>query len=212
MRIGFVTMLIILGAVALSQPVGFSQERQVGGVGLTVFTEPGFSGRSATIRVDTPNLQESGLNDRIVSLRVARGEQWEVCEDSKYRGRCVVVSGSESDLSQTGWSHTISSVRRLRGRNEYESGQSGRGGLVLYARAQFSGEQRRLHEAVPDLSDVGFDDRAMSLRVGPGESWNVCAETRYRDCQTVDDNFRDLGDLGMRHRISSVRRADRRPR
>src|SRR5918995_4053291 len=210
MRINVVTAFIVLGAAAFSEPVVFSQERQIDSVGVTVFTEPGFRGRSATIRVDTPNLLESGLNDRIASLRVARGEQWEVCEDSKYRGRCVIVSGSESDLSQTGWSHTISSIRRVRGRDGYESRQSGRGGLVLYARSQFSGEQRRLHDAVSDLSDVGFDDRAMSLRVGPGESWDVCAETRYRDCQTVDDNWRDLEDLGMRRRISSVRRTDRR--
>lgn len=93
MRINFVTALIVLGAAALSEPVVSSQERQIDGVGVTVFTEPGFRGRSATIRVDTPNLLESGLNDRIVSLRVARGEQWEVCEDSK---NAVVASSSRA--------------------------------------------------------------------------------------------------------------------
>ncbi len=212
MRISLVMALVACSAAVLPERIAASQERQIGGVGLTVFTEPDFQGRSATIRVDTPNLLESGLNDRIVSLRVAAGEQWEVCEDSRYRGRCVVVSGSDPDLSRTGWSQTISSARRVRGRERYEPGESGRRGLVLYARSQFAGEQRRLDESVADLSDVGFDDRAMSLRVGRGESWEVCAETRYRDCQTVDDDWRDLGELGMRRRISSVRRADRRPR
>jgi hypothetical protein len=195
-----VTIVVAAGAVG-----AFSQERRMGTVGLTVFTETDFGGRSATFREDTPNLLESGLNDRIVSLRVGRGERWEVCEHARYRGRCVVLSGEEADLSRNGWSHTISSVRRVR-RGEADSrNESATDGLVLFSRPAFSGDRRRVQRAIPDLSELEFDDRAMSLRVGRGESWDVCAETRYRDCQTVDEDFRDLRELELRGRISSVR-------
>lgn len=190
---------------ALAPTAAFSQQRRTGGVGLTVFTEANFGGRSATFREDISNLLESGLNDRIVSLRVARGEQWEVCEHARYRGRCVVVSGEESDLSRNGWSNTISSVRRVRRGDTYTRNEDGPGGLVLFARPGFSGERRRVQRAIPDLSELEFDDRAMSLRVGRGESWDVCAETRFRDCQTIDEDFRDLRELALRGRISSVR-------
>jgi len=205
MRISLITSGMILTVVVLSPIMTFSQERRAGGVGVTVFTEPDFGGRSATFRDDMPNLLESGLNDRIVSLRVAQGEVWEVCEHSEYRGRCLVVDGPEPDLSRNGWSHTISSVRRVRGPRGNRGRQAGRGGVVLYARTGFLGEQVRVSDAVADLSELDFDDRAMSLRIRPGERWEICAETRFRDCQIVENDSRDLRELGMRRRISSLR-------
>jgi uncharacterized lipoprotein YbaY len=99
----------------LGSPIGLAQERQIGGVGLTIFADRNFRGRSATLREDTPNLQAIGVNDAVSSLQVGPGEQWEVCEHANYQGRCVVVSGSESDLRQSGWNDMISSARRLRG-------------------------------------------------------------------------------------------------
>ena len=196
---------ITLIAVAVSAAAAFSQPRRPGGVGLTVFTEANFGGRSATFREDVPNLADSGLNDRIVSLRAPRGEYWEVCEHSRYRGRCVVVSGEEPDLSRNGWSNTISSIRRVQRGDAGVDGEEDRGGLVLFARPGFTGERRRVLRAIPDLSELGFDDRAISLRVGRGESWDVCTETRYRDCQRVDEDVRDLREIDLRGRISSVR-------
>lgn len=59
---------------------GFAQERQKGGVGITVFADLNFSGKSATFRQDVPDLRAVGFNDTITSLRVAPGERWEVCE------------------------------------------------------------------------------------------------------------------------------------
>jgi hypothetical protein len=71
--------------VGARQPGGFAQERQIGGVGLTIFAERSFRGRSATLREDTPNLQTIGLNDASSSLQVGPGEQWEVCEHANYQ-------------------------------------------------------------------------------------------------------------------------------
>jgi hypothetical protein len=201
-----VAVAVAITVAALFPAAAFSRQRQIGGSGLTVFTESDFGGRSATFREDTPNLQASGLNDRIVSLRVGRGEHWEVCEHARYKGRCVVVSGQESDLSRNAWSNTISSVRRVPRGDTDSRDDSGPEGLVLFARPGFAGDRRRVERAIADLSELEFDDRAMSLRVGRGESWEVCAETRYRGCHTVDDDVRDLRSLELPGRVSSVRR------
>jgi hypothetical protein len=72
--------LCLLASLASAQP------RQIGGVGLTVFADPDFRGRSATVRNDTANFQAIGINDKVSSLRVARGQQWEICEHANFSG------------------------------------------------------------------------------------------------------------------------------
>src|SRR5262245_43208081 len=88
--------------------------RRVGAdVGLSVYSDDNFRGRSATFRGDVPNMAPYGLNDRISSLRVGRNEVWEVCDASYYRGRCATVRGWESNLGRSGLEDRISSARRI---------------------------------------------------------------------------------------------------
>lgn len=103
---------VLAAFAALASAAG--QERQMGGgVGITVFTARDFRGTSVTFQHDVPVLKAFNLNDRIASLRIARGAQWEVCENENYKGRCVVVSGEERDLARNGWARMISSIRRV---------------------------------------------------------------------------------------------------
>src|SRR5262249_28444280 len=97
------TMLAVLPALApISRAAG--QERKVGGgVGIPVFTGRDFRGSAATFQRDVPVLRVHNLNDRINSVRIAPGEQWEVCEHDNFRGRCVVLSGSEGNLARNAW-------------------------------------------------------------------------------------------------------------
>jgi hypothetical protein len=88
-----------------------------GGGGITVADDVNFEGTTATFRRDIPDLRDVVLNDRISSLQVAPGESWEVCENTNYTGRCLVVSGAERDLRRRGMNHTISSLRRVGGRD-----------------------------------------------------------------------------------------------
>lgn len=55
-----------------------AQECQGGGVGITMFTDLDFRGKSATFRQDVPDQEPLGINDKVSSLRVAPGEPWEV--------------------------------------------------------------------------------------------------------------------------------------
>jgi hypothetical protein len=195
----------VLGVV-LVPALLVTHARQSGGLGLTVFADRDFRGRSASFRDDIANLQSVGLNDRVSSLRVGANEFWEVCEHSDFRGRCLVVSGSEADLRRNSWNDIISSARRV------GVGGRGRGGvgppveraqLVLFDSRQFRGRSFNAGTEMPTLS--GFANRAESLRV-VGPAWQICDGSNFAGrCVTVFQDVSDLGTLGMANRVVSVR-------
>lgn len=187
------------------------------GDGITVFVDADFRGRSLTFDSDVPDVSRFGLNDRISSLRVSRGELWEACEHINYGGRCTAFSGSESDLRRDRWNDTISSLRRARGGRGGPGGPGGRGGrgwpsgrgaepdgrIVLFTEPGFQGRSYRVDSASPFLS--GFQDRAESVQVFGG-SWQLCDDANYRGrCVTVTTSMADLGRLGLRNRVFSAR-------
>lgn len=180
--------------------------RQMGGVGITVFEDSNFRGRSASFRNDTPDVgRAGGLNDRISSLRIARGEFWEACQHINYGGRCQVFSGTESNLGN-GWNDEISSLRRVRGGGGGGGGGirppfPGRGRIVLFEERRFRGRSVAVNGVEGYLS--GFNDRAESVQVFGG-SWELCEDSEFRGrCVTVSSNSADLGSL--RGKVSSVR-------
>jgi hypothetical protein len=74
------------------------------------------SWRGAALRIEgpTPNLGDSGLNDRVRSIQLdRRSGPWLVCSDAGYRGRCVTIRDSVADTRGLGIDG-ISSLRPLR--------------------------------------------------------------------------------------------------
>jgi hypothetical protein len=201
-------LCVCLLAAASPSPAA-QDERGMGGVGILVFTEPGFGGQNASFRRDVADLRSYGLNDRIHALRVAAGETWEVCEHSGYRGRCQVFHGEEQDLRDRGWAGMISSMRRVRGPGSPGLPPTypppGVRTLQLYDQRGFTGDWRSIDGAVADLRSIDFDDRARSLRLPRSQSWQVCADAYFRNCRVVNTDWADLTDLAMGRRISSVR-------
>ena len=61
------------------------------------------------------DLGHEHFNDRAESVRVPRGQQWEVCVDAKFNN-CRVVDHDIRDLAAEGLNRNISSVRLHRGR------------------------------------------------------------------------------------------------
>lgn len=75
------------------------------------YTSANFGGRQLRIRTPIANLGNiPGFNDNIRSIRIISGRA-EVCVDSRYRGRCVTLSQSVSDLNRIGMGNRISSIR-----------------------------------------------------------------------------------------------------
>lgn len=84
---------------------------------ITVYRDSGFRGASTTFTGEMPNLDRTGFNDQISSMRF-RGE-WEVCTDAYFRGSCQRFNGDVSNLSRWGLNDRISSMRPV--------GRGGRG-------------------------------------------------------------------------------------
>ncbi|HEX5380124.1 MAG TPA: beta/gamma crystallin-related protein [Phenylobacterium sp.] len=80
-----------------------------------LYSNRGWRGRSFQVRGDMPNLEYTGLNDRIRSIRLRSGSgPWIVCTDANYGGRCVTVSRSVYDTQVLGMRDSISSMRPAR--------------------------------------------------------------------------------------------------
>jgi Beta/Gamma crystallin len=171
----------------------------MGGVGITVFNDRNFLGRSATFRRDVPDLEPTGLNDRISSLRVGPGEQWKICEHSNYQGRCVVVSGAESDLQRNAWNDLVSSLRRVGGEGPLQLPSDG-DYIVLFNRTNYRGNPINYNGPTPSVPNS-----AQSVMIGRGV-WELCEGQNYSGrCVTLDQSVSDLGRYNLRNRVFSVR-------
>ena len=104
---------------------------------ITFYEGEGFRGRTFAANGEVKNFQQTGFNDRASSVVVDRG-RWEVCEDARFQGRCVVLRrGSYDSLSGMGMENRISSVRRVADNRQYDN-------EVPYSLAHPSYEHRRI--------------------------------------------------------------------
>ena len=86
---------------------------------VTFYSREGFRGQSFTADRNFGNLERQGFNDR-ASSAVVRGGNWQVCEDSRFEGRCAVLQpGEYPSLASMGLGNEISSVRPVEGRYGY---------------------------------------------------------------------------------------------
>jgi len=88
---------------------------------ITFYEAEGFRGRAFTTDRRVGDFHRYGFNDRASSVVVERG-RWEVCEDARFEGRCVVLRrGSYGSLDELGMTDRISSVRPIESRREYDN-------------------------------------------------------------------------------------------
>jgi uncharacterized protein YcfJ len=104
---------VAAAAMGLASQAAFAQ--------ITFYEGDGWRGRAYTANAQVRDLARNGYNDRASSVVVDRG-QWEVCEDSNFRGQCMVLrKGSYESLSRMGLNNRISSVRPVKMRDRYEN-------------------------------------------------------------------------------------------
>jgi uncharacterized protein YcfJ len=187
---------------------------------VTFYQDDGFRGQSFTTDRDVGNFQRFGFNDRASSV-VVQGERWEVCEDARFEGRCVVLRpGRYPSLSAMGLNDRISSARAMArderaGDNRVVPGaivqDNARPGaqITFYEHDGFQGQAFTADRAIEDFSRFGFNDRTSSIDVR-GDNWVVCEDIRYGGrCMILQPGrYPSLSAMGLNDRISSVRRAD----
>lgn len=78
---------------------------------VTFYEGVGFRGRAFTTEKPVRDFQRNGFNDRASSVVVESG-RWEVCEDVRFEGNCVLLRpGSYASLKQMGMNKRVSSMR-----------------------------------------------------------------------------------------------------
>ncbi len=94
---------LVLAGVALMSAAASAQ-----GNGATIYRDPGFRGPAVAVDRANPNLR---LNFQVFSVRV-NGGPWELCPQPNFRGACLMVGQSTSDLRRTyGWAGPLQSMR-----------------------------------------------------------------------------------------------------
>ena len=193
---------MVLAGVASSTLAG--QRPPNTSAGITVFEDVNFAGNRATFVRDTPDLRPSRFDKRISSIVVGPGELWEVCDGRDYSGRCEAFSG-EVPGSRPPQLERQDPVAAAGAIGRARAGRRAR--IELFAGTRYSGQRVILNGPTPDFSkgDVKFNDRAMSVRVPAGQSWEICVGANYDDCRVIDRDVPDLATLGISRVVSSAR-------
>jgi hypothetical protein len=106
----------------------------------TIYRDPGFRGPAVAVERANPNLR---LNFEVFSIRID-GRPWELCPQPNFRGQCLTVRQSTSDLRRSsGWRGPLQSMRPAgNGGGGAVGGQSLRGMAAEFYPAPRRGNQR----------------------------------------------------------------------
>lgn len=184
---------------------------------VTIFEFEGFAGQSFSTRRQVGNLERFGFNDRASSI-IVTDERWEVCDERRFRGRCVVLRpGEYPSLASMGLNNRLSSVQPIRQDARIDENQlaplsavpprnNAVGQIMFFENEGFAGRSFTTDERLVNLSRQGFNDRASSV-VALNERWEVCEDPNYGGRCVVlrPGRYPSLGAMGLNDRISSVR-------
>ena len=183
---------------------------------VTFYEEDGFQGQSFTTNRPVNNFERFGFNDRASSVVVRgnRNDRWEVCEDRRFTGRCVILRrGEYPSLAAMGLSDRVTSVRPVNRDARYDDDRYAPAPppvqvsqVVFYEHEGFQGRSFTAETPVVDFRSAGFNDSASSVVVR-GSRWEVCDDTRYSGRCVVlrPGQYASLSAMGLNDRVSSVR-------
>ncbi|MEO8314549.1 MAG: beta/gamma crystallin family protein [Pseudomonadota bacterium] len=131
---------------------------------ITFYEGEDFRGRAFTTEQQSADFRRSGFNDRASSVIVDSG-RWEVCEDSGFRGQCVILrEGSYDSLKRMGVNNQVSSARRISGNGNARYNGYAEPEPLPYATYEY---RRRPNERV-------YEARVTSVRAVMGEPERRC--------------------------------------
>ena len=178
---------------------------------ITFYEQEGFAGRSFTTDKRISHFQRYGFNDR-ASSAVVDSDRWEVCEDGRFNGRCMILRpGRYPSLAAMGLNNRVSSVREVR-RNarvddrRYAPIPAAAAQITFYEQGGFQGRTFTTERQVGNFERYGFNDRASSAVV-VGDQWEVCDETGFsgRCVALRPGKYASFSEMGLNDRVSSAR-------
>lgn len=155
---------------------------------VTFYERQGFEGQSFTTERRVQNFARYGFNDRSSSVEVLR-DRWEVCENSRFRGKCVVLRpGRYSSLAAMGLNDRISSAQVISANARIADHRyaplpvvihdNEREEVTFFENERFFGRSFSADRQVRNFDRFGFNDRASSVMVTGGR-WEVCEDARF---------------------------------
>jgi uncharacterized protein YcfJ len=108
---------------------------------VTFYENEGFQGRSFSTQKQIGNFERAGFNDRASSV-VVLNERWEVCEDSRFSGQCIVLRpGRYPSLGAMGLNNRISSVRMVNKQHRVDDNRYAPAPMPVYDNRRRNGER-----------------------------------------------------------------------
>lgn len=193
---------------------------------VTFYEHDSYQGRSFTTQRPVDDFGQFGFNDRASSAVVKgnRADRWEVCEDGRFRGRCVVLRpGEYPSLSAMGLNDRASSVRIVDRNARVEDDRyapppptAQPSQVIFYEGEGFQGRSITANANVPNVRRSGLNNRASSLVVRGSRSdrWEVCEDRRFSGRCVVlrRGQYPTLAAMGLSDRVESARAVDRNVR
>jgi hypothetical protein len=179
------------------------------GSAIVMYEHDNFRGRGISAYAAERDLQSSGMNDRVSSVVIERGE-WELCSDAGFAGRCIVLGpGNYPSMRAYGFNDMLSSVRPLGGTVSNRGGPPQRAEITLFEHDDFHGRSIGGHDDLTNLAPIGFNDMISSVIVERG-TWELCVDAEYRGRCIVlgPGRYPALAAYGMNDAVSSVRRVE----
>ena len=107
---------------------------------VTFYEHEGFQGRSFSTQKQIGNFEKAGFNDRASSV-VVLNERWEVCQDSRFSGQCIVLRpGRYPSLGAMGLNDRVSSVRMVNSNVRVEDRRYAPAPMPVYDNRRRNGE------------------------------------------------------------------------
>lgn len=182
------------------------------GAQIVFYEHDNFQGASYTTTSNLESLNRVGFNDRVSSV-VIDGADWQVCNDTAYRGRCVTLRpGQYPSLASMGLNDRLSSVRMIDDRPAWHDDRptygANRGYATLFQRPYFEGPSVQALQPIADFRQSGLNGRAQSLEVVGGR-WEVCPNPQFGgQCMLLQPGrYPTLASMGLRGPIASLRAA-----
>jgi uncharacterized protein YcfJ len=108
---------------------------------VTFYEHDGYQGRSFSTQKQIGNFERFGFNDRASSVVVLR-DRWEVCQDARFSGQCVVLRpGRYPSLAAMGLNDRVSSVRIVRANARIEDRRYAPAPMPVYDNRRRNGER-----------------------------------------------------------------------
>ena len=183
---------------------------------VTFYENEGFSGRSFTTSAPVGSLETFGFRDRAGSA-VVKGTRWEVCDEDRYGGRCMVLRpGRYPSLGAMGLNDKIASTRALRANARVVDSRyaplpaaapvAAAAKATFYAEEGFGGRGIATTGTVEHFRRSPLESRASSVIV-VGQRFEVCDEPRFEGRCVVlrPGRYHSPASMDLGNRIASSR-------